>query len=76
MIPLKGLIFRISSIIPIKVRGVINQGSTVCLGFMVRIRENGTVRYKVCRDNGKENGNYYLGFRVWAAGLRALNPEP
>ena len=21
-------------------------------------------------DNGKENGNYYLGFRVWGLGLR------
>ena len=25
----------------------------------------------LCRDNGKENGNYYLGpFRVWGLGLR------
>ena len=22
------------------------------------------------RDNGKENGNYYLGFRVWGLGFR------
>ena len=24
------------------------------------------------RDNGKENGSYYLGFRAWGSGLRAL----
>ena len=24
----------------------------------------------VYRDNGKENGNYYLGFRVWCLGFR------
>ena len=23
----------------------------------------------VCRDNGKENGNYYLAFRIWSCAL-------
>ena len=26
-------------------------------------------RLGLCRDNGKENGNYYLGFGVWVSGL-------
>ena len=24
----------------------------------------------LCNDNGKENGNYYLRFRVWGLGFR------
>ena len=25
-------------------------------------------------DNGKENGNYYLGFRAWGLGFRVFRP--
>ena len=31
------------------------------------------VIYRLCRDNGKEHGNFCLGFRVQGLGLRILD---
>ena len=28
--------------------------------------------YRISRDNGKENGNYYEGFKVWGLGCRVI----
>ena len=67
MIPFKGLNMRIS-IITTHIE--VNQGSTVCFGFMGLSREYGNILYRVKRDNGRENRSCYLGFRVWDAGFR------
>ena len=29
----------------------------------------GFIIQELCRDDGKEHGNYYLGFRVWVLGF-------
>ena len=39
------------------------------------IRSKLEARVSVYWDNGKENGNYYLGFRVLGLGLRAARVQ-